>query len=173
MIHHVPCSSHSDVLVSQMFLNKTPSHSCGSHGFVLAKSCTKIGCWNCRILGSLSEQSAQLRAVLDIMKSKNMDLLTLNESPWPGSGLSSVCDSTSLRSGSPSSHTHGVVIILNLCAKAAWDAVKCVFQPASDRILGLHLKCHTSYLTVVYAPTNPPNSTSEAVGTSEAFQDQL
>ena len=141
-----------------MFLNKTPAHSCGSHGFVLAKSCTNIGCSNCRILGSLSEQSAQLRAVLDIMKSKNMDLLTLNESPWPGSELFSVCDSTSLRSGSPSSHTHGVVIILNLCAKAAWDAVKCVFQPVPERILGLHLKCHMSYKPFwlcMLLPTHP------------------
>ena len=60
--------------------------------------------WNFRIFGSLSEQSAQLRAVLDIMKFKNMDLLTLNESPCPGNGLSSVRDSAILRSGFPSSH---------------------------------------------------------------------
>ena len=61
-------------------------------------------------------------AVLDTMKSKNMDLLTLAESHWPGSGVSSVCDSTILHSCSPSSHTHGVAIILSPRAKAAWDA---------------------------------------------------
>ena len=72
-------------------------------------------------LGSLSEQIAQLCAVLDIMKSKNMDLLILNESLWPGNGLSSVRDSAILCSGFPSSHAHGVVVILSLCAKAAWD----------------------------------------------------
>ena len=45
----------------------------------------------------------------------------------------------------------------------------------SECILRLRLKCHMSYMTVVavYAPTNPPNSTSEAVGPSEAFYDQL
>ena len=54
-------------------------------------------------------------------------------------------------------------------AKAACDAPGYVFQPVSARILRLHFKCHMSYITVlaVYAPTNPPNSTSEA------FNDQL
>ena len=78
-------------------------------------------------------------------------------------------------SASPSSHTHGVAIILSPRAKAAWDAAGCVFQPVSERILRLRLKCHMSYMTVVavYAPTNPPNSTSEAISPSEAFYDQL
>ena len=109
------------------------------------------------------------------MKSKNMDLLALAESRWPGSGVSSVCDSTILHSGSTSSHTHGVAVILSPHAKAAWDAAGCVFQPVSERILRLRLKCHMSYMTVVavYAPTNPTNSTSDAVGDSEAFYDQL
>ena len=182
--HHVPCSSHSDVqktlafktkMVKSTFVNKSPAHSSGSHGFVHAKSHTRIGCWNVRTLGSLSKQSAQLRAVLDTMKSKNMDLLTLAESHRPGSGVSSVCDSTFLHSGSPSSHTHGVAVILSLRAKAVWDAAGCVFQPVSEHILRLRLKCHMSYMTVVavYAPTIPPNSTSESVGPSEAFYDQL
>ena len=109
------------------------------------------------------------------MKSKSMDLIALTESRWPGSGVSSVCDSTILHSGSPSSHTHGVAVILSPRAKAAWEAAGCVFQPVSERILRLRLKCHMSYMTVVAvcAPTNPPNSTSEAVGPSEAFYDQL
>ena len=68
-----------------------------------------------------------------------------------------------------------VAIILSPRAKVTWDAAGCVFQLVSERILRLHLKCHMSYMTVaaVYAPTNPPNSTSEAVGPSEAFNDQL
>ena len=114
--HHVPCSSHSDVqkplafktkTVKSTFVKKSPAHSSGSHGFVHAKSHTRIGCWNVRTLSSLSEQSAQLRTVLDTMKSKNMDLLALTESRWPGSRVSSVCDSTILHSCRPSSHTHG------------------------------------------------------------------
>ena len=65
--HHVPCSSHSDVqkplafktkTVRSTFVNKSPARSSGSHGFVHAKSRTRIGCWNVRTLGSLSEQSA-------------------------------------------------------------------------------------------------------------------
>ena len=49
------------------------------------------------------------------------------------------------------------------------------FQPVSERILRLLVKCHMSYMAVVavYAPTNPPNSTSVAVGPFEAFYDQL
>ena len=109
------------------------------------------------------------------MKSKNMVLLALAESRWPGSGVSSACDSTILHSGSPSSHTHGVAVILSPHAKAAWDAAECVFQPVSEHILRLRLKCHMSYMTVVavYASTNPTNSTSDTVGASEAFYDQL
>ena len=104
-----------------------------------------------------------------------MGLLVFAESLWPGSGVSSVCDSTILHSGSPSSHTHGVAVILSPRAKAVWDAAGCVFQSVSECTLRLRLKCHMSYLTVVavYVPTNPPNSTSEAVGPSEAFYDHL
>ena len=109
------------------------------------------------------------------MKYKNIDLLALTESRWPCSGVFSVCDSTILHSGSLSSHTHGVAIILSPRAKAVWNAAGCVFQPVSERILRLRLKCHMSYISVVavYAPINPPNSTSEAVDPSEAFYDQL
>ena len=68
-----------------------------------------------------------------------------------------------------------MAVVLNPHAKAAWEASGCVFQPVSQRILRLHLKCHMSYMTVVavYAPTNPPNTTSEAASPSEAFYDQL
>ena len=110
---------------------------------------TRIGCWNVRTLGSLSEQSAQLPAVLDTIRSKNMDLLALAESRWPGSGVSSVCDSTIFHSGSRSSHTHGVAVILSSRDKAAWNAAGCVFQPVSECILRLSLKCHMSYIFVV------------------------
>ena len=141
--------------VKSTFVNKSPAHSSGSHGIVHAKSHTRVGCWNVRTLGSLSEQSAQLCAVLDTMKSKNMDLLALAESRWPGSGVSSVCDSTILHSGSLSSHTHGVAVILSPHAKAAWNAAGCAFQPVSERILRLRLKCHMSYMSVVLPSTHP------------------
>ena len=78
-----------------------------------------------------------------------MDLLALAESRWPGSGVSSVCDSTIFHSGSRSSHTHGVAVILSSRDKAAWNAAGCVFQPVSECILRLSLKCHMSYIFVV------------------------
>ena len=60
------CSSHADVqkplafktkTVKSTFVNKSPARSSGSHGFVHAKSHTRIGCWI--VHTSLSEQSAQ------------------------------------------------------------------------------------------------------------------
>ena len=45
----------------------------------------------------------------------------------------------------------------------------------SECILRIRLKCHLSYMSVlsIYASTNPPNSTSESAGPSNAFYDQL
>ena len=60
-------------------------------------------------------------------------------------------------------------------ARAAWEAAGSVFQPVSEQIMKIRLKCHLSYMTVlsVYAPTNPSTSTSEASSASEALYDQL
>ena len=105
------------------------------------------------------------------MKSSNMDLLAWSESRWPGSGETNICGTTILHSGTSSSHTHGVAILLCPQAKVAWDAAGSVFQPGSERILQICLKCHLSYMSVlsIYSPTNPPNST----GPSDAFYNQL
>ncbi|MDA8001968.1 MAG: reverse transcriptase domain-containing protein [Alphaproteobacteria bacterium] len=109
------------------------------------------------------------------MKSKSIDLLALSESRWPGNGISTIRGTTILHSGTPSSHLHGVAILLSPLAKSAWDAAGNVFQPVSERILRIRLKCHFSFMSVVsvYAPTNPSSATSEAVSASEAFYDQL
>ena len=49
------------------------------------------------------------------------------------------------------------------------------FNLCPKRILRIHLKCHLSYMSVLSncIPTNPPNSTSEYAGPSNAFYDQL
>ena len=109
------------------------------------------------------------------MKSRNMDVPILSESRWPGGGATNICGTTILHSGILSSHTHGVAILLHPRAKVAWDAAGSIFQPVSERILQICLKCHLSYMSVlsIYAPTNPPNSTSESAGPSDAFYDQL
>ena len=75
------------------------------------------------------------------MKAKNMDLLALSESHWLGNGVSSIRNSTVLHSGTPSSHMHGVAIILSPRVKVTWEAAGCEFQPVSERIL--KLKCLT------------------------------
>ena len=93
----------------------------------------------------------------------------------PGNEISAICNSTILHSGTPSSHIHGVAVILSPRAKAAWEAAGCEFQPVSERILKLRPKCHMSYMTVVavYAPTNLSNSTFKVASTSEAFYDHF
>ena len=162
-------------MVKSTFVKRSPAHSPDSHRFVHAKSSTRIGCWNSHTIGSLSEESVQLRTVLDTMKAKNMDLLALCESRRPGNGVSSIRDSTILHSGTPSFHIHSVAVILSPRAKAAWEAAGCEFQPVSEHILKLRLKCHMSYMTVVavYTPTNLSNSTSKVASPSEAFYDHF
>ena len=76
-----------------------------------------------------------MHSVIDTMKSRNIDLLTLSESRWPGSGATNIRGTTILHSGTPSSHTHGVAILLRPRAKVAWEAAGSVFQPVSERIL--------------------------------------
>ena len=137
----MPCTSQVDVQnlsafktkkVKSASLKKSSTFSSESRGFVYPKSRTRIGCWNVRSIGSLSDQSAQLRSVIDTMKSKNIDLLALSESRWPGNGVSTIRCTTILHSGTPSSHLHGVAILLSPLAKAAWDAAENVFQPVSE-----------------------------------------
>lgn len=84
-----------------------------------AKSTTRIGCLNVCSLGSEGAQSTQLCAVLDTMKSKNIDLLCLSESRWPGNGVTVIRNSTIVHSGTPSTHIHGVAAILSPRAKAS------------------------------------------------------
>ena len=155
---HKPTASKTEKVTST-FHRKSPVSSCTFHGPTHAKLSTRIGCWNVRTLGSLSDHSAQLLSVIGTMKSKNMDLLALFESRWPGNGVSQIQGTTIRHSGTPSSHIHLVAILLSPRAKDVWDAAGNVFQPVSEHILKICLKCHLSYMSV-YAPTNPSNSTS-------------
>ena len=109
------------------------------------------------------------------MKSRNINLLALFESHWPGSGATNIHDTTILHSGMPFSHTHGVAILLRFQAKLAWEAAGSVFQLVSECILRIYLKCHLSYMSVlpIYAPNNSPNPTSESAGPSDPACDML
>ena len=146
-----------------------------SRDFRHAKSKTRIACWNVRSLGSLSDQCAPLQNVLATMKERNIDLLALSESRWPGSGICNVRSHTILHSGTPSSHVHGVAIILSPRAKSSWDAAGSIFHPISEHIMYIRLKSHMSFVSViaVYAPTNPVNSTADAATPSEEFYNLL
>ena len=135
---------------------------------------TRIVRWNVCSLGSLSDQNAQLRSVFDTMKSRNIDLLILSLSCWPASGATNICGTTILHSGVLSFHTLHVGILLCPWAKVAWDDAGSAFQPVSECIFRICLKCHIAYMFVfpIYAPTNPPNSTSKSTGFSDAFYEQ-
>ena len=181
--HPVPCTS-LDVQkpsasktekVKFTFKKKLSTLPSDSSGFFYAKSRTRIGCWNVRSLGSLSDQSAQLHSVIETLNSRNMNLLTLFVSCWPGSGATHIHGTTILHFDTPSSHTHGVAILLHPRAKVAWEAAGSVFQLVSECILIICLKCHLSYMSVlsIYAPTNPSNSTFKSADTSDATYDQL
>ena len=180
--HLVPCasvdvknSSVSKTVKDKSTFQKKSAKVSAPRGFFHAKSKTRIGCWNVCSLGSLCDQSAQLCSVIDTMKTTKIDLLALSECCLPGNRVTTIRGTTILHSGTASSHIHGVAILLSPRARVAWEAAGSVFQPASERIMKIRLKCHLSYMTVlsVYAPTNPSTSTSEASSASEAFYDQL
>ena len=141
---------------------KSPISPCVFRGLIHSNSSTRIGCWNVRTLGSLGDQSAQLLSVIDTMKSKHMESQMFQ-------------GTTIVYSGNRASHNHGVAILLSPRAKTAWEAAGSEFQPVSERILKIRLKCHLSYMSIisVYAPTNPTDSTSESAQPSEIFYDQL
>ena len=109
------------------------------------------------------------------MTEKHIDLLAISESRWQGNGITPMPSCTILHSGSVSSHSRGVAIILSPQARAAWEAAGSVFKPISDRIMYIRLKVQFSYITIfaVYAPTNPVSSTIEANQPSEDFYNEL
>ena len=140
-----------------------------------AKSHTRLACWNVRSLGSLSDQSEKLHAVLKTMNEKRIELLALSESRWTGQGVTKIRSHTVLHSGTQSQHVHGVAFVLSPLAHSAWEAAGSVFVAVSERIAKIRVKLHFSYATIiaVYAPTNPTSSTSEAVAPSIEFYNQL
>lgn len=109
------------------------------------------------------------------MKERNIELLALSESCWLGGGVCRIRSHTILHSGTPSSHVHGVAIVLSPCAKLSWDAAGNIFHPISERIMYIHLKSHKSFVSVIviYAPTNPVSSTADTAAPSEQFYNLL
>ena len=169
----VPCSSYDDQKTAASKTKSTTKSK--SHTFLHAKGKTRLACWNVQSAGSLSVQSFKLREIIRTMSDKSIDLLALSESRWQGHGITQMQSCTILHSGSDSSHSHGVAIVLSPCARSAWEAAGSVFKPINDRIMYIRLKSHLSYITVVaiYAPTNPVSSTMEANQPSQDFYNEL
>ena len=146
-----------------------------SYAFLHAKGKTRLACWNVQSAGPLSSQSFKLRQIVRTMFDKCIDLLALSESRWRGHDTTSMQFYTILHSGSDSSHSGGVAIVLSPRAWVAWEAAGSIFKPINGRIMYIRLKSHLSYITVfaIYAPINPVTSSSEANQPSEDFYNEL
>ena len=102
-------------------------------------------------IGSLSDQNSQLHSIINTVKSRNMYLFTLSESHWLGSGATSIRGTTILHSGTPSSYTQGVAILLHPRAKLAWTLLGASFSLCLNVSLRIHLKCHfLTYLSILF-----------------------
>ena len=69
------------------------------------------------------------------MFDKRIDLLALSESRWRGHGTTSMQSYTILDSGSDSSHSGGVAIVVSPRARVAWEAAGSIFKPINGRII--------------------------------------
>ena len=94
------------------------------------------------------------------MKEKSVEVLALSEVRWPGHGVSHLEDTTIIaHSGRSDRDSHqcsrGVAVLLSERASSAWRSAGSVFDPVSERILRIHLKSHTGFMSLiaVYAPT--------------------
>ena len=69
----------------------TPNSPSGDAGYAnrtlfSPKFSIQIGYWNIRSLGDPTKKNSKLRAVLNTMKEKAMEILILSEVRWPGHG---------------------------------------------------------------------------------------
>ena len=83
------------------------------------------------------------------MKTKNMDLLALSQSRWPGNGVSAICRTTILHSGTVFLHIHDMATLLSPWARAVWEAAGSVFQPVFEQIVKIYLKSHLPFVSVL------------------------
>ena len=106
-------------------------------------------------------------SLLRTMKDRNIALMALSESLWPGSGVARIQSHTILHSGTPSTHVHGVAIVLSPFAHSCWESAGSVLNVYSI----IRIKTHYSFASIfaVYSPPYPINDTSEAKAASETF----
>ena len=136
-----PCSSH-DVPKTIAFKTKFTVKSKSQAFLQIKQKCSKnrLACWNVQSAGSLSAQSFKLQQIIETMTNKNIDLLALSQLHWQGHGITQVQSCTILYSGSESSHSRGVAIVLSPHACCSWEAAGSVFKPINNRIVYICLK---------------------------------
>ena len=122
-------------------------------------------------------QNYRLRAILNTMAEKQIQVLALAEVRCPGDGVSQIGDSVIVYSGLSADDPHhrcrGVAVVLSERVASAWRVACSVLDPVSERLLHIPLKSHTGFLSliVVYAPTNEPKNEEESVAFYQALQE--
>ena len=146
------------------------------HTLLTPKYSIRFGFWNVRLLGNPTRQHSRLRAVLNTMAEKQIQVLALAEVRCPGHGVSQIGDSVIVYSGLSADDPHrrcrGVAVVLSERVASAWRVACSVLDPVSERLLHIPLKSHTGFLSliVVYAPTNEPKN-EESVAFYQALQE--
>ena len=103
--------------------------------------------------------------------------MVLSEVRWTGHGISELDGRTVFHSGLAEgllqSRQSGVAVIMSERAVAARKQAGSVFSPVPDRLLRVHLRSHTGFVTIiaVYAPTNEPGNAEEADKFYQALQE--
>ena len=112
-----------------------------------AKSITKIGTWNIRVL----YQCGIMAQVLREMQAYRLEVLGVSEMRYKGQGQFSSDGINVLYSGHNDQHTHGVGIFLSKGAASALIG----WKPVSHCIITARLQTQQAKVTViqVYAPT--------------------
>ena len=155
--------SYCSMYVFKSFAKNKKALKTKKFNFLHAMSKTRIACWN------------TTTCYHKTMSEKNIELLAISESCWTGCGITRICSTTIVHSGSPSNHVQGIAIASSPYACSSWEAAGSVFHPISERIIPICLKTYLPYASVIsiYAPTNYVSTNAEASVQSDNFYDLL
>ena len=133
------------------------------HGRLNWKTPLKIGSWNVRSLF----RPGYAKSVTEEMSKYNLDIMTMQEVRWPGSGECKIDKHSIIYSGRKDDyHWEGVGVCLNEKARKALISV----QAVNERLIKLRLCCTWLKRTLIvgYAPINDSQDDSK-----DKFYDQL
>jgi exonuclease III len=115
--------------------------------------------------------------IINQLKKYRIQIAALSETCMYDSGVKLVSDYTMIYSGLPydkkTRKAHGVAICLDQIATKAWKDSGSEWEPISERIVKIRLRCSPIYITViaVYSPINP--TTKEMANESDKFYSYL